>query len=241
MTNINQYIKSKKIYQAVIVSSLLMVMSACGGPSSSDGTVINTLDVPQDTQFTRYCPNVGIGAEDCILDDPENDFYTPALDTTITFALDTQYADNPKARFYLWGTAQANSPQGLYQYQTANALHQLYTVSQSELAKNQALKAYCEVFKSYFDSVWFQQDTFPGGVLAPVTVPRRLSELSAKAINGGSDNDDDDDKDSDLRAFFDTADAGLNGYHARNYMGGKECGGFTYDPSVGGFGLLTKN
>lgn len=232
MTNINQYIKSKKIYQAIIVSSLLMVMSACGGPSSSDGTVINTLDVPQDTQFTRYCPNVGIGAEDCILDDPENDFNTPALSEAITFALDTQYADNPKARFYLWGTAQADSPQGLYQYQTANALHQLYTVSESELAKNQALKAYCEVFKSYFDSVWFQQDPF-----APVTVPRRLSELSAKAINGTpSDNPSDD-----LRAFFDTADAGFNTSLARNYMGGKECGGFTYDPSVGDFGSLTKN
>ena len=147
--------------------SLLIVgagLVGCGGPSSSDGVVANEIPLPTDTLLNLACADVGINLEQCVLDDPENPFRGTATrefdandpDAETKFDLAVNIPAGPagaKSRFYLWATAQARAPKGENQYFTALALHELYTVNDDPIIREQALRAYRSVWENFFGSV----------------------------------------------------------------------------------------
>jgi len=141
--------------------SMTLLLAACGEVDKNEGTVVAGVNLPTDSALTLYCPDAGIGGEPCILDDPDNPYaITPVNDDT-KFDLNDA-APSAKARFYLWATAQAMSPRGENQYYVANALHEMFSESGSELAKAQALRAYRSVLDNYFNSVTFFECNFGG-------------------------------------------------------------------------------
>jgi len=165
----------------------LFVLSGCEERDSGDGTVINEFILPTDVVLNLACINVGIGDEQCVLEDPENPF---ALVATLEFDVNnpdgpTKFdllADIPpgpvgaKSRFYLWATALARRQSGENQWYTARALHELFDansnpVSKDEIVREQALKAYRSVLDNFFGSV-----TFFG------SVPASLNEQTARDL-----------------------------------------------------------
>ncbi len=159
---------TENLIPMIALSSLVFLMTACGDVDKNDGTVISGVELPEDSVLTLYCPDAGIASEPCVLDDPENPYaITPVLapnpddsdpdeeeGAAFKWALDRD-APSAKARFYLWATAQAMSPNGENQYHVALALQGMYSESGSELARDQAIKAYRSVLDNYFDDVWF--------------------------------------------------------------------------------------
>jgi hypothetical protein len=169
---------------ALLIAALL-TLAACGSPSGGevigsvedlpantnpDGTVDEDIVtdgkivLPTDTLLNLYCVDVGIAAEPCILEDPENPYRqtaTPEFDVNnpdaeTKFDLANQIPAGPtgaKARFYLWATAQARFPRGENQYYTALALHELYTAARDPIVRDQALTAYRSTWDNYFGSV----------------------------------------------------------------------------------------
>ena len=146
------------------------MLSGCEAPDDVDESVINQLALPTDVVLNLACADVGINTENCVLADPENPFVT----ITITefneaepdapfnkFELAAAIPPGPsgaKARFYFWATALARRPSGVNQYYTALALHELFDansnqLSQDNLVRAQALKAYRSVLDNYFNSV----------------------------------------------------------------------------------------
>ena len=153
----------------MLLSFGALVAGGCEAPGNSDGEIINTIVLPTDVVLNLACENVGIHPETCVLGDPENPFVTT---TIIEFDLNSPGADNKfdlfnsipagptgaKARFYFWATALARRPSGENQFYTALALHELFdansnVLSQDELAREQALKAYRSVLDNFFASV----------------------------------------------------------------------------------------
>jgi hypothetical protein len=127
---------------------------------------------------------VGIAAETCVLDDPENPFRTvPTNEYDVNFPdAETKFdlANNipvgptgAKARFYLWATALARRPSGENQWYTARALHELFDANSDPIVHDQALKAYRSVLDNFFGSVTFFECC--GGVSFSAT----LNELVA--------------------------------------------------------------
>ncbi len=168
---------TQKLVPMIALSSLVFLMTACGEVDKNDGTVISGIELPEDSVLTLYCPDAGIGGEPCILDDPENPYaITPVNDDT-KWDLNAA-APSAKARFYLWATAQAMSPTGENQYHVANSLHGMYGESGSELAKDQAIKAYRSVLDNYFNSVTFFEATWVGGddIFFPFPVRKLVGE-----------------------------------------------------------------
>lgn len=163
----------------ILISTL--VISSCGGPSSSDGENITAIDLPTDTALALNCPNVGIFDEVCILQDPDNPYRTTPVrefnlndtDAITKFELNNQIsaAENSlgqklsKARFYLWATAMARFPSGENQYFTALYLAELLNEQIIEfgdpdyegdpIIREQSLKAYRSLFDNFFGSVTF--------------------------------------------------------------------------------------
>lgn len=181
---------------AILLGLLAVGTSACEGPSSEDGTVINSLLLPTDVVLNLACENVGIKDEQCVLEDPENPFVTT---TIIEFDPNNPDADNKfdlfnsipagptgaKARFYFWATALARRQSGENQFYTALALHELFdansnVLSTDELARAQALKAYRSVLDNFFGSVTVFT-CCPGAspVGEPVAFAVPLNELTA--------------------------------------------------------------
>lgn len=166
-----------RIWQFMIVSVFLVTLMACGEVDENDGEVVNSFNLPTDSALTLYCPDAGIGGESCILDDPDNPYAITAVNDTNKFQLSIA-APSTKARFYLWATAQAMSPRGENQYYVGAALQELYGDSGSELAREQALKAYRSVLDNYFYSVTYFEATWVGGdeIFYPYPVRKLVGE-----------------------------------------------------------------
>jgi hypothetical protein len=142
------------------------------------------------------CADVGINDEQCVLGDPENPFVTTAI---IEFDVNNPGGSNKfdlfnsipagptgaKARFYFWATALARRPSGENQFYTALALHELFdansnVLSQDELVRAQALKAYRSVLDNFFGSVTvFTCCPAASPVGEPVAFAVPLNELTA--------------------------------------------------------------
>lgn len=169
----------------VLPGLLALVLAGCGSPDDSDGTVINQILLPTDTLLNLACIDVGIGAETCVLGDPENPFAlvaTPEFDINnpdgeSKFDLANKIPPGPtgaKARFYLWATALARRPSGENQWLTARALHELYDANSDPLIRDQALRAYRSVLDNFFGSVTFFECC--GGVSFPATLNERVAD-----------------------------------------------------------------
>lgn len=165
--------------------ALLMILAACSEVDVGDGTVINGIPLPLDSDLTLHCEDVGIADEKCILDDPENPYASISVNGEIEDDDDSRANDirkftlsddapSAKARFYVWGTAQAQSPRGENQFYTAQSLHEIYTENNSELIKEQAKKAYRSVLDNYFNEVTFFLIELPEG---DVFFPESLRKL----------------------------------------------------------------
>jgi len=165
-----------KIWQVTLISSLILVLSGCGEVDKDDGLVIEELTLPTDSSLTLYCPDAGIADEPCILDDPENPYSITPITDENKFDLDFA-TPSAKARFYMWGTAQAMNPRGENQYYLARALQEMYTESGSELAKEHAIRAYRSVLDNYFDEVTFFQFPDPPAE-AEILYPQKVRLLS---------------------------------------------------------------
>jgi len=202
MRNRNQ-IKARpaihKPLQLLLLGLVIVLTSSCEGPSENDGVPVNGILLPTDVVLNLACENVGIADETCVLRDPENPFVTTAI---IEYDANNPGADNKfdlynsipagptgaKARFYFWATALARRQSGENQFYTALALHELFDansnqVSQDELVRAQALKAYRSVLDKFFGYVTvFTRcpGASPTGVPVAFAVP--LNELTADAL-----------------------------------------------------------
>ena len=152
-----------RLLAPVMVVFAALLTGGCESPADSEGTLFNEILLPTDTLLNLACADVGIGAETCVLEDPENPY---AL--IPTFEFDQNNPDGPskfelaegipagptgaKARFYLWATALARFPSGENQWYTAQALHELFDANSDELIRNQALRAYQSVLQNFFGS-----------------------------------------------------------------------------------------
>lgn len=159
----------------MMLTGLVVLVTAGCGPGSGDGTVITALPLPTDTLLNFRCADVGIYTETCVLIDQENPFKTAVIneydvnnpDAETKFDLlnqippDTATESYAKARFYLWATALARRGSGENQWYTARALHELWNAQlqyrgfQDPLVQQQAIKAYRSVLDNYFGSVTF--------------------------------------------------------------------------------------
>lgn len=177
----------------------ILLSGGCESPSKSDGTVVNAIVLPTDVVLNLACDNVGIHPETCVLEDPENPFVTTPI---IEFDQNNPGADNKfdlfnsipagpggaKARFYFWATALARRPSGENQFYTALALHELFdansnVLSEDEIARAQALKAYRSLLDNFFGSVTVFQccpGSSPDGEPVGFAVP--LNELGVDAL-----------------------------------------------------------
>ena len=177
----------------------ILVASGCESPKDTEGRVINALALPTDVVLNLACENVGIYNEQCVLGDPENPYVQTAIiefnvndpDATNKFDLFNAIPAGPtgaKARFYFWATALARRQSGENQYYTALALHELFdansnVLSQDELVREQALKAYRSVLDNFFGSVTVFE-CCPGAspIGEPVAFAVPLNELAADAL-----------------------------------------------------------
>jgi hypothetical protein len=143
--------KCLRIIAAVGLAGLL---AACGGKDSDDGEFLGSVPLPTDSALKLYCPDAGIADEPCILDDPDNPYALTMVNNDNKFDL-FNLTPSAKAGFYLWATAQAMGPSGENQFYTAAALKAMWEESDSELARDQALRAYRSVLDNYYDSLTF--------------------------------------------------------------------------------------
>lgn len=138
-------------YTTIILS--LMLLFSC---SVKDGSIATEVDLPLDTKLNLYSIDEGIHPDTSILDDENNPYRRAGISMDSVW---NYYEDCPsaKSKFYLWATMVAKYPMGEYQYYTARSLHELYTVSGSEVVKEQAKKAYKACLDHFFNSVtWYE-------------------------------------------------------------------------------------
>jgi hypothetical protein len=148
-----------------IFGTLLMASLVACAPDPDSGDDISTLALPTDTTLKLQCGDAGIYQESCVLGDPDNPYAT--IDITDQNKFDLA-SDTPsaKARFYLWASALARRSSGENQYYVARALQELYALSGSELAREQAKRAYRSVLDNYFGTItyweadWLNDDVF---------------------------------------------------------------------------------
>lgn len=166
-----------KFLQLTLIAAFVLVVTGCGGVDSSDGKVVNNTALPTDSALKLHCPNAGIADEPCILDDPDNPYARTPVNDDTKFDLSTA-APSAKARYYLWGTAQAISPRGENQFNVAVALHGMFSESGSTLARDQALRAYRSVLDNYFFSATFFEADFlpPPDIFFPFPVRKLVGQ-----------------------------------------------------------------
>ena len=204
-----------KAGRVLVASALILTVSACGDVDKDDGDVVNSIELPTDSFLTLHCPDAGIAGNACILDDPENPYAFTSVNDDTKFDLNTD-APSAKARFYLWATAQAMSPRGENQFYVANALHEMYSESDSELAKAQALRAYRSVLDNYFNSATFFECNFGGCPEEDLFFPHPVRKLVGVNMVSPS---------APLTALFDTPTEALSTFGEW---------GYTYDDQVSG-------
>ena len=124
-----------KVLAPLFVALAAVFAGGCESPKDSDGTDFNAILLPTDLVVNLACAEVGVGFEQCVLEDPENPFVlvaTPEFnpnnpDGFTKFDLAANIPAGPtgaKARYYLWATALARSPSGENQWYTAQARHE---------------------------------------------------------------------------------------------------------------------
>ena len=168
------------------MASLLVLLTACGG--GEGGYEVNEVKLPVEYTLNLYCEDAGIANSRCILDDPENPYARSLVNDETKFQL---YDDSPSAKsdFYLWATALARAPVGENQYYTALSLHDLYTQGGSEVARDQAKRAYRSLLDNYFDSVTFFEGSLTLDLLPDVDFI--FGEFgSGSILNGGFEDND---------------------------------------------------
>lgn len=165
------------VLKAIFLCVPLLLVTGCGEVDLEDGQVSNNIDLPVDSVLTLFCADAGIASEPCILDDPDNPYATVPISDANKFELSTA-APSAKARFYLWATAQAVSPRGENQFFVAGALHEMFSESGSDLAREQALRAYRSVLDNYFNSVTFFEADFlpPPDIFFPFPVRKLVGQ-----------------------------------------------------------------
>ncbi len=177
MRNLNRYLTQPAVFRhlsmGLLVAATLIVAGCSGGRDANDGENITQVLLPTDVVLSLFCEDVGINNERCVLDDPENPFsstFIPEFDPNADpdadskFDMAAQIPSGPsgaKARFYFWATALARRQNGENQYYVALALHELYTVnsnavSEDELVREHAKRAYRSVLDNFFGSTWVQ-------------------------------------------------------------------------------------
>ncbi|MFT5503802.1 MAG: hypothetical protein ACI845_003126 [Gammaproteobacteria bacterium] len=153
-----------RLKKALFVSLLAVSLAACA-PDPDSGDDISNLVLPTDTALKLQCEDVGIFQESCVLGDPDNPYATIDITDSNKFDLadDTPSA---KARYYLWASALARRSSGENQYYVARSLQELFALSGSKLAREQAKRAYRSVLDNYFGTItyweadWLNDDVF---------------------------------------------------------------------------------
>ena len=175
MRNPNRHFARPAVTKRLLLILIGAVGAGLAGCESSerdetDGTLFNTIILPTDVVLNLACEDVGVHPEQCVLDDPENPFALVPIsefdvnnpdDEFNKFELYNSIPRGPngaKSRFYLWATALARFPSGENQYYTALALHELFdansnSLSEDELMREQAKKAYRSLLDNFFGSV----------------------------------------------------------------------------------------
>lgn len=173
MINLNRQTASaigRKHWLVALIGAATLVVAGCNSErDDGDGDLLNSIVLPTDVVLDLYCEDVGVHPETCVLEDPANPFATSTI-----FEFDEDNPDGPskfdvadglpqgpngaKARFYFWATALARRPSGENQYYTALALHELFNansnaLSEDELVRDQALKAYRAYLDNFFGSI----------------------------------------------------------------------------------------
>jgi hypothetical protein len=156
----------------VLIGAVVLGVAGCESSErdEKDGELFNSILLPTDVVLNLACADVGVHPETCVLNDPENPFaLVPITEYDVNnpddefnkFNLANSIPLGPngaKARFYLWATALARFPSGENQYYAAKALHELFdansnAISEDELVREQAKKAYRSVLDNFFGSV----------------------------------------------------------------------------------------
>ena len=153
---INQYsqsAKSKACY-AFAASFVVVALAGCGGAASDNGQVVNTVELPTGPLTYLYCPDIGVGEETCVLEDPANAYARSAINGTTKWDLATA-APSPLAKFYLWATAHVRDAQGENQFFAAESLHSVFSQEGSVLAQEQAKRGYRSLLDNFYGSVVF--------------------------------------------------------------------------------------
>lgn len=174
-----------RTFGVAVLGLSVLIAAGCSSPSSDDGKVINSIELPTDTLLDLNCADVGVFPESCILTDPANPFLTATIgefdvnnpDAETKFELANSIPLGPtgaKARFYLWATALARRPSGENQWYTARALHELFDAAGDPIVQAQALKAYRSVLVNFFGSVTFFECC--GGVAFPATLNEQVAD-----------------------------------------------------------------
>jgi hypothetical protein len=148
---------------ALVLGICALGVAGCssGERDENDGQLYNAIVLPTDVVLNLACEDVGVHPETCVLSDPENPFATVPITEFNVNDPDAEFNRGPsgaKARFYLWATALAKFPSGENQYYTALSLHQLFdknsnAISEDDLVREQAKKAYRSVLDNFFGSV----------------------------------------------------------------------------------------
>ena len=161
--SVNQYsmlLKSSSSH-AIAATFLAVFMTGCGGDSASDsGQVVNYVELP--TTFTSfYCPDEGVGEENCVLYNPVNPYARAAVNATnpeTNVVYKWELNDEPQSilsKFYLWATVHAVEPQGENQFYAAENLHRLFSQEGNVSVQEQAKKGYRSLLDNFFGSVTF--------------------------------------------------------------------------------------
>jgi len=131
----------------------IIILTGC---NVENGIIASEVELPLDNTLNLYSINTGVHPEKSILDDENNPYRNASISTQTVWYLYEQ-CPSAKAKFYLWGTMLARIPTGEHQYYTARALHEIYTITGSNTAKEQAKKAYKSLLDHFFDSVtWYE-------------------------------------------------------------------------------------
>jgi hypothetical protein len=134
-----------------LAASLGVLLVGCKGGGGSSN---NTVALPVDYALNLWCLDEGININTCVLDNPNNPFANSVVNAGNKFDL---YNTSPSAKtdFYIWATALARSRTGENQYYTALSLHDLFSQGGSQVAREQAKRAYRSQLDNFFDSVTF--------------------------------------------------------------------------------------